>query len=82
MTEEQYDALCEYSDPENITPVFDFGYGMGSRMLDDGEYTYDTRGIMNNITTALLNGDKDSWAVVRDEWSSVIDEIIKEYNET
>ncbi len=82
VTEEQYDALCEYSDPANITPVFDFGYGMGSRMLDDGEYTYDTRGIMNNITTALLNGDKDSWAVVRDEWSSVIDEIIKEYNET
>lgn len=82
VTEQQYDALCEYKDPANITPVFDFGYGMGSRMLDDGEYTYETRGIMNNITTALLNGDKDSWAVVRDEWSSVIDEIIKEYNGT
>ena len=28
----------------------------------------------------LLNGDKDSWAVLRDEWSSVIDEVIDGYN--
>lgn len=80
VTEEQYDALCEYVDPKNITPVFDFGYGMGSRMFGDGEYTYETRGIMDNISTALLNGDKDSWAVIRDEWSSVIDEILADYN--
>ena len=35
---------------------------------------------MNNLTSALLNGDKDSWAVLRDEWSSVIDEVIDGYN--
>ncbi len=80
VTEEQYDALQEYKDPSNITPVFDFGYGMGSRMYGDGEYTYETRGVMNNLTSALLNGDKDSWAVLRDEWSAVIDEVIDEYN--
>lgn len=80
ITEEQYDALCEYADPTNVTPVFDFGYGMGSRMFGEGQYTYETRGIMDNITTALLNGDKESWAVIRDEWSSVIDEILEEYN--
>ncbi|MBQ8514913.1 MAG: extracellular solute-binding protein [Ruminococcus sp.] len=80
ITEEQYDALCEYRDPENITPVFDFGYGMGSRMYGDGDYTYETRGIMDNITSAILNGEKDSWAVIRDEWASVIDEVVEEYN--
>ena len=82
MTEEQYDALQDYKNPKNITPVFDFGYGMGSRMYGDGEYTYETRGVMNNLTSALLNGDKDSWAVLRDEWSSVIDEVIDGYNNT
>lgn len=80
VTEEQYDALQEYKDPTNITPVFDFGYGMGSRMYGDGDYTYETRGVMNNLTSALLNGDKDSWAVLRDEWSAVIDEVIDSYN--
>jgi len=80
VTEEQYDALQEYKDPSNITAVFDWGYGMGSRMYGDGEYTYETRGIMDNITSALLNGEKDSWAVIRDEWSSVIDEILETYN--
>ena len=80
VTEEQYDALQDYKDPSKITPVFDFGYGMGSRMYADGEYTYETRGVMNNLTSALLNGDKDSWAVLRDEWASVIDEVVDDYN--
>lgn len=80
VTEEQYDALCEYRDPSNITPVFDFGYGMGSRMCGDGEYTYETRGIMDNITSAILNGEKDSWAVIRDEWNAVIDEVVADFN--
>lgn len=35
---------------------------------------------MDNLTSALLNGDKDSWAVLRDEWSAVIDEVIETYN--
>lgn len=80
LTEEQYDAVQEYKDPTNISPVFDFGFGMGSRMYGDGDYTYETRGVMNNLTNALLNGEKDSWAVIRDEWSAVIDEVIEEYN--
>lgn len=80
ITAEQYDALSEYTDTSKITPVFDFGYGMGTRMFSDGDYTYETRGIMDNITSALLNGDRDSWAVVRDEWSPVIDGIIEEFN--
>ena len=70
----------EYKDPSNITPVFDFGYGMGSRMYGDGEYTYETRGVMDNLTSALLNGEKDSWAVLRDEWAAVIDEVLSDFN--
>lgn len=80
LTEEQYDAVQEYKDPSNITPVFDFGFGMGTRMYSDGEYTYETRGVMNNLTNALLNGEKESWTVIRDEWTGVIDEVIDEYN--
>ena len=80
VTEEQLDAMNEFTNTSKVSPVFDFGYGMGTRMFSDGDYTYETRGIMDNITSALLNGDRDSWAVIRDEWSPVIDSIIEEFN--
>lgn len=82
VTEEQYDALQSYLDPSNTTPMFDFGYGMGARMYGDGEYTYETRGVMNNLTTALLEGNEavDSWAALRDAWTGVIDEEIGKFN--
>lgn len=82
ITEEQYDALHSYLDPENTTPMFDFGYGMGERMYGDGEFTYETRGVMNNLTTALLDGDEavDSWAALRNTWTGVIDEEIGKFN--
>lgn len=80
ITEEQYDALVTYRDPSVIVPMFDFGYGMGSRMYGDGEYTYETRGVMNNLTEALLNGEVDSWAALRDAWTGVINEEIAVYN--
>ncbi len=79
-TEEQYDAIVEYK--EDTTTVFDFGYGMGATMYGDGEYTYETRGIMNNLMDALLSypDSVDSWAVLRDNWSAAIDDVIKTYN--
>lgn len=80
ITEEQYDALMTYRNPANITPLFDFGYGMGSRMFSDGDYSYDTRGIMDNIGLAIINGEQDEWAVVRDEMSPLIDNVLKDYN--
>ncbi len=82
VTEEQYDALQSYLDPSNMTPMFDFGYGMGERMYGDGDYTYETRGVMNNLTTALLEGNEavDSWAALRDAWTGVIDEEVKRFN--
>lgn len=82
VTEEQYDALQSYLDPNNTTPVFDFGYGMGERMYGDGEYTYETRGVMNNLEQALLEGNSavDSWASLRDAWTGVITEEVQKFN--
>lgn len=82
VTEEQYDALQSYLDTSNVTPMFDFGYGMGERMYGDGDYTYETRGVMDNLTTALLEGNEavDSWAALRDAWTGVIDEEVKRFN--
>lgn len=79
-TEEQYDAIMEFK--EDTTPVFDFGYGMGSTMYGEGEYTYETRGIMNNLMDGILKyDDVDSWAVLRDNWSAAIDDVLKTYND-
>jgi multiple sugar transport system substrate-binding protein len=61
-------------------PVFDYGFGMGSRMYGDGDYTYDTRGVMNNLMEALLNGEVSTWAELREAWSSVVDTEIATYN--
>lgn len=82
ITEEQYDALQEYKDPSVVVPMFDFGYGMGDRMYGSGEYTYETRGVMDNLTTALLEGNEnvDSWATLRDAWTGVISEEVDKFN--
>ena len=82
VTEEQYDAVRSFLDTRKMTPMFDFAYGMGDRMNGDGEYTYETRGVMNNLTQALLEGEPavDSWATLRDSWTGVIDEEVKRFN--
>lgn len=82
VTEEQYDALQSFLDTDNTTPVFDFGYGMGERMYGSGEYTYETRGVMNNLEQALLEGNEavDSWATLRDAWTGVIQEEVDKFN--
>lgn len=82
VTEEQYDAIQSYLDPENITPMFDFGYGMGDEMYGSGEYTYETRGVMDNLEKALLEGGEqvDSWATLRDAWTGVVTEKVNEFN--
>ena len=80
VTEEQYDAIESYKN-DTVT-VFDFGYGMGSTMYGDGDYTYETRGIMNNLMDGLLtySDQVDSWAVLRDNWSAAIDSVLETYN--
>jgi multiple sugar transport system substrate-binding protein len=79
ITEEQYDAFQDYLN-NDIVPVFDYGFGMGSRMYGDGDYTYETRGVMNNLMEALLNGEVSTWAELREAWSSVVDTEIATYN--
>lgn len=84
ITEEQYDFMQTWYDPDNIKTVFDFGYGMGSLMYNE-TYDYATRGVMNNCADAILNkvqyeGTPDTWAEIRSQWSSVVDTVVAEYN--
>jgi multiple sugar transport system substrate-binding protein len=79
ITEEQYDAYMGYVE-NDIVPVFDYGFGMGSRMYGDGDYTYETRGVMNNLMEALLNGEVSTWAELREAWASVVDTEIAKFN--
>ena len=78
ITDEQYDALQEYLDPTKVTPVFDCGWGMGDTMSGNGNYTTDSRGVMQRITETGPYGR--SYEQLRDELSSVIDSEIAKYN--
>ena len=82
VTEEQYDFMQTWYDPENIRCVFDFGYGMGPLMYSES-YDYYTRGVMNNVADALLvryDGTPDTWAEIRTQWSSVVDAQVEDFN--
>lgn len=78
VTAEQYDAVSSFLDPTSITPVFDFGYGMGERMYGYGLGTYETRGVMNNLEQILLNGSSaaDSWETLRNAMNGIVTEEI------
>ena len=84
ITEEQYDFMQTWYDPDVIKTVFDFGYGMGSMMYNE-TYDYNTRGVMNNCADAILNqvqyeGTPETWAEIRSQWSSVVDSVVADYN--
>ena len=81
ITAEQYDAIQEFLSPANITPVFDFGCGMGEKMYGEGNYDYGSRGVINNVTSVLLEGGApvDSWEALRSEMSGIIDGEIANY---
>lgn len=83
ITEEQYNAIQDFLDPSKVTPVFDPGYGMSEKMYGNGLYTFETRGVMNNITSALLEGGAPvgSWSELRDRMSPMIDEELAKYND-
>ncbi|MDE7365161.1 MAG: extracellular solute-binding protein [Ruminococcus sp.] len=80
VTEEQYDALQSFLDMTNSAPMFDFAYGMGEKMNSEGDYTYQTRGVMNNLTEAIPNYVVSSWSALCDEWAGVIDDVVNEVN--
>ena len=77
VTEEQYDALMEYTDLSKMTPVFDYGYGMGETMTGYGIYTNETRGVMYRLTDTQTGKD---WEALKNTFSPVIDEQIAQYN--
>ncbi len=82
ITEEQYNAIQDYLDPSKVTPVFDFGYGMGPRMYGSGNYTFETRGVMDNVTSVLLESGApySNWEDLRNSLSPIIDEELTKYN--
>lgn len=79
LTEEQYDALQEYTNPSKLTPIFDFGYGMGDTMYGEGSYNFETRGVMNKLAYEFIEdkGNADDWSELREICSQTIDEEIK-----
>ncbi len=77
VTKEQYDALQSIIDLENCVPVFDFGYGMSEKMYDN---TYETRGVMDKLTSALLEGGDSEWDTLRDDVKKTIDSEVKDFN--
>lgn len=80
MTEEQYDAVESYKAMFRKSPAIDIAYGMGSRMYGSGDYTYETRGVMDNLTGAILSGEVGSWSELCDKWSEVVDAEVANYN--
>lgn len=74
ITEEQYDALQEFIDTSEVTPVFDYAYGMGDRISGSG-------GIMEGLSnTFLINkGSEADWKNLRNSYHSIIREVMEEY---
>lgn len=81
MTEEQYNALVSYCDPSKFIPAVEFAYGMGDEMNTMGAYTYETRGVMNNLEMKMLevNPEDFKWEDMRDKCKAVIEKNLAEY---
>ncbi len=77
ITEEQYDALQEYTDLSKVSPVYDFGNGMDTAMTGYGNYTPDSRGVMYRITDSQQTKD---WEALKSALSPVIDGEIAKYS--
>ena len=80
VTEEQYNAVRSFLDTSKVTPAFDPAYGMGGKMSSPGSYNYETRGVMDNLETVLLEEpDKaPSWDALRSALTATVaDEVDK-----
>lgn len=83
VTVEQYDAVQSYLNEAKKNPLFDFGYGMGEKMYGGGDFTYESRGVMNNLTESFLNGEGavENWDKMCKDMTKKIDKEIEKYNE-
>lgn len=82
LTEEQWNVIQEITDPSKVVPMFDYGFGMGSKMGGDS-VEYDSRGAMKNLTDGLIggmSGSPDNWEELRDSYTKTIDEEIAKFN--
>jgi len=80
VTEEQYNAIQTYLDTSKVTPAFDPAYGMGEKMYSPGLYNYETRGVMDNLETVLLEEQTKAatWDILRSAMTSIVaDEVDK-----
>lgn len=80
---EQYDAIQSYLEYVKTNPYFDFSYGMSEKMYGSGDFTYESRGVVNNIAESFLRGENaaEKWDKIRDDMTVKIDEEIKRFNE-
>ena len=77
-TEEMYDLVMNFYDPEQFTQVFDYGYGISTVMsaTDSGDGA-----IISNIYEGIANGVVENWAQCKDTYSDIIDQELAVYNE-
>lgn len=67
ITPEQYDALLEFTDPTQVFPIFDFGYGMGNNM-----YNYKGEGVLYSMEKNLTDGYYASWDNACEAWTGLV----------
>ncbi len=68
-TEEMYDLVMDFYDPEKFTQVFDYGYGISTVMSDT---TYGA--IISDIYEGIANGVAENWAQMKETYRNIIDE--------
>lgn len=73
LTEEQYDAINAYK--AELPMLYEFGNGMGPTMYGEHEYTFATRGVMNNLTDGILKFNT-TWAHMREQYAPRIDALL------
>ncbi len=72
-TEEMYDLVMDFYDPEKFTQVFDYGYGISSVMSD----TTNGGAVISNIYEGIANGVSEDWAQLKETYRNIIDEELE-----
>ena len=51
-------------------------------MYGTGDFTYNSRGVINNLTHSFLKGENavEKWEQMRDDMTEKVDEEIKRFN--
>lgn len=75
-TEEQYHAILDYQ--TNLEVIIDPAYGMGSELYGDGDYTYQTKGVMNRLEESILKDGK-SWDEILADCKPLLDTALENY---